>query len=171
MLKLHGVEAAMEKLKKHELLVKGKIADTKRNLIRAVMYDLILHSPQWSGNLASQWYVETNLNTNGAYRPLPGYMAPDMWRSTENPYVRGDDPALHMTASRELPGVSNIKWNTKVRIVNHAPYALEVENNIGPPGKSIREENQLASYGGVAMVGYVTMKYSNLRNIKRRIAP
>lgn len=164
MLKMTGIEGMMAKLKRHELLVKGKIAETKRRLVTDIFTDLVKGSPQWSGNLASNWYIEFT-GSKGSYRPVAGY-SDNNWQRDE-PYQLGDDPAVTSTLDRELPKVSQIKWNTNVKLVNYAPYALEVEAGTGPDGKPIREENY--RYGQIAMVGYVSTKYNALRTLKRRI--
>ena len=79
-------------------------------------------------------------------------------------------PAVGYTLRRELKYLENLRWNSKVTITNYVPYASDVEDNQGPTRNGItlgiREENKLASYGGVAMVGYVTAKYKNAKVLK-----
>ena len=166
-----GVDNMMRKLDKHKLLVLGSIAATKRQVVTAVMVDLVKNSPQWSGNLASQWYVEFH-GHKGSYRPIPDYVEPHSWRYTDDHYSMGDDPAVSQTIAREKAKIENIRWNSKVQIINYAPYASDVEAGFGPEGFSgqprpIRPENILASYGKVAMAAYVTTKYNNLRYLRR----
>jgi hypothetical protein len=79
---------------------------------------------------------------------------------------------VSLALDRELDQLQYIRWNTKVSFVNRTPYASQVEEGLGPLDEFgrqtyIREVNKLASYGGVAMLGYVEMKYSNLRYIKK----
>jgi len=158
-----GVSAAMAKLEKHKLLVLGSITETKRRIVRHVLNDLVKNSPQWSGNLASQWYVEVH-GKKGSYRPIAGYSAQ---RTRDEAYSMGDDPAVSQTLAREYVTIDEIRWNSKVQISNYAPYADQVEKGIGPEGtQGIRPENILASYGAVAMVGYVSVKYNNLRYLR-----
>jgi hypothetical protein len=79
----------------------------------------------------------------------------------------GDDPAVSTTLARELAKVADIRWNSKVQLVNYTPYASEVEAGTGPNGKPIRKENY--KYGQIAMAAYVVTKYSSLRTLKRRV--
>ena len=163
-----GIGAAMAKLKKHELLVLGRIASTKRALVSAVFTDLVKNSPQWSGNLASQWYVEFH-GIRGKYKPISYYVKPNQWVASDDPYQMGNDPAVASTLLRELPKIEAIRWNSTVRIVNYAPYAAEVDQGIGPPdddggNREIRDVNKIG--GAVAMVGFVTTKYKNLRYLR-----
>lgn len=164
MLTLKGVDSMVAKLKKYELLAKGRVAETKRRLVRDIFTDLVKGSPQWSGNLASNWYIEFHGNT-GAYREIADHDSNNWYR--EDPYQLGDDPAVGATLARELPKVAQIRWNSKVSLVNYTPYATDVEEGQGPDGRDIRPENY--KYGQIAMVGYVSMKYSALRTLKRRI--
>ena len=157
-----GVAAALAKLVKHKLLIRGSITDTKRRVVRHVLKDLVTNSPQWSGNLAQQWYVEFH-GQKGHYQQIASYGEA---RTRDEAYSMGDDPAVSQTLAREYAKIDKIRWNSKIEIVNYAPYASDVEAGVGPDGLAIRPENQLASYGGVAMVGYVTMKYNNLRYLK-----
>ena len=81
----------------------------------------------------------------------------------------GSDPAVSMTVARELQKIKEIRYNSIVKFVNRMPYAEEVERGVGPSRKPIRDVNRLASYGGVAMIGYLDMKYSAKRMIKKSI--
>lgn len=156
-----GLEGMLDKLKKHNLLVKGQVAAVKRNLVKDVFTDLVKGSPQWSGNLASNWYIEFHGN-KGFYNPII-----DLEPDRVEPYQLGDDPTVTNTLNRELGKIGQIKWNSKVQIVNYTPYATEVEEGIGPRGAQIRPENY--KYGQIAMVGYVMIKYGSLRTLKRRL--
>lgn len=164
MLKLKGVDQMIAKLKKHQLIREGRVAQTKRNLVKAVYTDLVTGSPQWSGNLASNWFIEFH-GMVGSYQPIETYSETD-WRR-DDPYHLGDDPAVSNALARELPKISQIRWNTKIQIVNYAPYASQVEAGQGPNGRDLRPENYL--YGQIAMVSYVMMKYKALRTLKRRL--
>lgn len=162
--KAKNIDGFIAKLKKHQLLVEGQVAETKRRLVRDIFTDLVQGSPQWSGNLASNWYIEFHGST-GKYSKIRGYKSKD-WRR-DDPYYAGADPAVSKTLARELPKIADIRWNSKVQIVNYTPYAPYVEMGVGPDGKKIRDVNY--KYGQIAMAGYVVAKYSQLRTLKRRV--
>lgn len=157
-----GVDRLMARLEQKKALIYGQITDTKKRIVRHVLTDLVKGSPQWSGNLASQWYVEFH-GQRGSYHQIANYSA-ETWYANQH-YQMGDDPAVTRTLNRELPKIDGIRWNSKVRIVNYAPYAAEVEQGIGPEGQPIRDEN--LELGRVAMVAYVANKYNNIRTLKR----
>lgn len=162
MLKLKpiGVDSFIKKLRQQEVSLKTKVAIAKRKLIKDVFTDLVSGSPQWSGNLATNWYIEFS-GTKGSYKPDANYK-PDDYKSSDR-FIVGDDPAVTDTLNRELSKLPHIGWNTDVTIVNYTPYAEEVESGKGPGWKAIRKEN--LKYGQIAMVGYVMTKYKSLRGV------
>ena len=163
-IKAKNIDGFIAKLRKHQLIVEGHVTETKRRLVRDIFTDLVQGSPQWSGNLASNWYIEFHGNT-GRYKKIRDYKVRD-WRR-DDPYYAGADPAVTKTLNRELPKIADIRWNSKIQIVNYAPYAASVEMGVGPEGRKIRDVNY--KYGQIAMAGYVVAKYSQLRTLKRRV--
>jgi hypothetical protein len=177
MLQIKGSQELIKKLNRDKLRIQHSVAETHRRIVKHIFTDLVTLTPQWSGNLASNWYIEFT-SVKGAYKQLDGYLPSGEWDmamatgSMELPFSRGMDPAVDTTLTRELSKLPKIRYNTNVRIVNYTPYAEDVEENLGPVDefgirRDIREVNQLASYGGVAMKGYIEMKYSNLNTLKR----
>jgi hypothetical protein len=173
MLQIKGSQEFIKRLKKDTKLLENNTAKVHRKIVEAVFTDLVTLTPQWTGNLAHNWYIEFT-GIKGHYDRLETYVPP--WEfgiaDGDAPFKRGDDPAVDWTLTRELSKLPKIRYNTIVKLTNYAPYAEDVDNNIGPPDEfgnpqDIRDVNILQSYGGVAMKGYVEMKYSNLRNLKR----
>ena len=163
-IKAKNIDGFIAKLKKHQLIVEGQVTETKRRLVRDIFTDLVEGSPQWSGNLASNWYIEFHGST-GNYSKIEGYKDKNWYR--KNPYQVGSEPTVTRTLNRELPKVADIRWNSKVQIVNYTPYAASVEMGVGPGGRPIRDVNY--KHGQIAMAGYVVAKYSQLRTLKRRV--
>ena len=164
-----GIDAAVAKMKKDGLRIKESVTEIKQKLVYEVYSDLVNLSPQWSGNLAKQWYIEVS-GRKGSYRRISTYVSP---KNSKGPssvhYQRGDDPAVSEAIIRELSKISDIKWNSKVSIINHAPYAADVEAGIGPTTAkgtlAIRPENLY--YGRVAMSEFVARKYNKLSTLRK----
>lgn len=150
-----GAAAFKARLKAVMPTIEAEINTKYRKLVRKVFTDLVENSPQWSGNLASNWRIGS-----GGYAQIAEYN-PQNWYM-ENPYQMGGDPAVAMTLMREMPKLDSITYKSPVRIFNPTPYASEVEVGQGPDGRDIREVNKLAEYGGVAMIGYIKLKYGSL---------
>lgn len=173
MLKVTGTQTFMAKLRKNQVDLENKVTVTHRRIIKHVLTDLVTFTPQWSGNAAANWYI-TFTGMPATYTELAGYQPPYLWQAADmEPYQMGADPVVQETIQRELQKLPKIRWNTKVTIVNKAPYAEDMENNIGPMGefddapRDFREVNLHPNYGRVAMVAYVETKYKNLRTLKR----
>ena len=150
-----GAAAFKARLKAVMPTIEAEINTKYRKLVRKVFTDLVENSPQWSGNLASNWRIGS-----GGYAQIAEYNPQDWYM--ENPYQMGDDPAVAMTLMREMPKLDSITYKSPVRIFNPTPYAAEVEAGQGPNDRPIREVNKLAEYGAVAMIGYVNQKYNLL---------
>lgn len=167
MISTQGSQAFLAKLRADKKKLEGRVTSTHRNIVKTILKELVEHSPQWSGNLASNWYLEFH-GSIATYQELSEYDTMSFGRHM-SPYVMGQDPAVGQTLARENAKLPQIRWNTIVHIVNKAPYAEDVEMNQGPNGRPIRPENMLASYGGVAMIGYVEAKYRNKSELKKLI--
>lgn len=155
MLDIKGVEAFKAKLKAVMPTVEAEVNTKFRKLGRLIFTDLVNASPQWSGSLASSWYVG-----QGSFNKLGN----EDWRlhGGETAYQRGMDPAVSSTLNRELSKLAKFTYRDTIVFHNAAPYASEVEAGQGPDGRPIREENKLAGYENAAMIGYVSAKYGSL---------
>lgn len=172
MIDRRGTRELVNQMKRDITRLKGTVTATHRNLVKTMFLDLVAHTPQWSGELAMHWGIEVHGSTSPAAYSInnPGWerrVAAD--RRDPEPYQMGSDPAVSITVARELKKIESIRYNSNVRFVNRMPYAEEVERGVGPNGKPIRDVNRLASYGGVAMVGYLDAKYRNLNQIRKAI--
>lgn len=140
-----------------------------RQVVKTMFTDLVAHTPQWSGELAMHWGIEVHgKKAPGAYtvqNPAWTRQSKALPQLVE-PFQMGSEPAVSMTISRELRKIDEIRFNSIVKFVNNMPYAEAVERGEGPKGKPIRDVNQLASYGGVAMVQYLDAKYGKLKALR-----
>lgn len=172
MIQSKGSREMIARMRKDIAKAKGSVTATHQNLVKMMFLDLVAHTPQWSGELAMHWGIEVHGSQSPAPYSIknPGWerRVAGNWRDPE-PYQMGSDPAVSMTVARELKKISEIRYNSIVKFVNRMPYAEQVERGEGPFGKPIRDVNRLAAYGGVAMTGYLDMKYKNLRQIKKAI--
>lgn len=174
MIKTSGSQTFMKRIRKDVANLEGRVTKIHRALVKSIFTDLVTFTPQWSGNAASNWYI-TFKGMPAKYNEIEGYVPPYMWDSATQmtePYQLGMDPVVRDTVARESLLLNDIKWNTKVTIVNTTPYAEDLENNIGPMGENdyepreIRDVNFHPNYGKVAMIAYVETKYRNLRYLK-----
>jgi hypothetical protein len=184
MLEITGIDKAIADIKllgeKHKL----GVTQALKNLVMTVFEDIVIHTPQYSGNLVSNWRVEVGGAFQGAstYRKHPDYTPPGTkWKPIDYPYAAGLSPGVSDALEFNAESIDRIRWNSKIRIVNNAPYAAEVEAGMGPPRsdkeqtkfkdgadrKPLRSVNLFSGPNipahGVAMVAYATMKYGSLK--------
>lgn len=158
------IATLMKRVIKNKEKLLTNVTAAKRNLVVAVFTDIVNLTPQFSGNLASNWKIEV-AGRQAGYSKIANYRVRD-WRKTPKQYKMGDSPAT-TRAFKELNKVDDIRWNSRVSIVNYTPYAEDIQNatvrgsgNV-TDGFTVRPVNTLN--GEVAMVNYARMKYKNMR--------
>lgn len=130
-----------------------------RSWALAIHADITELTPQWTGNLAANWWLSIN-GTPGTEQDLgdPNVRSPGQGRAF-SPYSRGMEPAVSISLARAaglpLPQLSDILY-----IYNPVGYAQEVEDDTAEP--RIRPVNRVprTETGKVAMVAYAFDKYS-----------
>lgn len=146
-----------------------RITQVYRDLIEAIFVDIVTHTPQFSGNLTQGWQIVFGPYSAFAINTYSELERKQLLRQAAkeefDPYQRGDDPAVSATLDRELPKLKNVRWNSKVTLVNSIEYAEDVDAGNAPDGTSIRPENLY--YGSVFMASYAEVKYSKLKNLVR----
>ena len=167
MLKI-DTRGAIAKLRKQEAKYKMGVTNRFRRLIYDILKDVSEHTPQWSGNLASNWVVEVG----SAWQGFGGYDQFMFYGHVD----RGDEvqaghpSAVAISLARGKEKIEDIRWNSRVTIANHTPYAALVEQGEGPNGLKIREENRFsipfANSHRIAMSEYAKAKYSSLGFLK-----
>ena len=168
MLKVTGTRELAQRLRKDIDKVKGSITKTHQNLVKMMFRDLVAHTPQWSGDLASHWAIEFH----GKTAPAP--FTQGMGKVVKEPYKMGSEPTVSMTVARELAKIPEIRYNSIVSFVNKMPYAEMVQAGVGPYNpnigdyREIRDENKL--FGKVAMVAFIDAKYKNKRELNKSIS-
>jgi hypothetical protein len=156
------------KLDLSEARLKGAITDEYRKVVATIFEDIVKHTPQFSGNLASGWVINFTGNNQASPTTLGVDRRKEMFQAKRfgaDVYKRGDDPAVSETLMREVPKLADIRWNSNITIRNTISYADQVEAGEGPNGLPIRPENLYR--GQVFMAEYAVMKYSRLRNLVR----
>ena len=161
-IKVSGADTFITKLRKDLAGLEYRLNLKYRTLIRHAFTGLVELTPQWSGTLATNWQISTSGSAAKIYKHTP-----TNWRKQSPVYQRGDDPAVAMTLMREVQKLDAVTIRSKVVFTNPTPYASKVNMGIGPEKsegimRPIREENMWDVYGGVAMLGYLDVKYKQL---------
>lgn len=157
----------------------GKVHNSATTVVRRrvslVLNAAVKVSPQWSGDYAMNWTIETNQLGAGAYTSsfkVHPWQALQWWDT--NPVTgktrastsysaktgqgiaraAGDAEILAMSKAVNSGLIDTIKWNTQVRLVNHAPVA----DFMG--AVNLRNVNLIAGKTGV--IAYLRSKYPNI---------
>lgn len=158
--------------------LRGKATATVQAQILRVLNDAVKVSPQWSGDFAFNWQISTNAYGAGYLE----YFKVDPWKNLQwwdvgaestpkdkkefaaNNYdnkpmakYAGSPKILALALSRNAEMVSNVKWNTKVKLVNLSPSA----DIVNDPNTHIRRVNQVVP-GNVGVLAYLKAKYKYL---------
>ena len=153
-----NINAFSAKTEGQRRLVKKKAADFIRYKVRQVLKSATLASPMWSGNYAYNWQVETS--TSGRTSYLTDYKV-EPWQNLAKPWrVREQGDPEIVKKNWEVVNakrLGKIQWNTKIRLVNHAPVADMIEAGT----VKLRKVNVIPGNSGV--IAYLQSKYSFIR--------
>lgn len=167
MITVRGLSALKAKIARMQATVETRVAKTVEIKLSAMFSELVAITPQYTGNLASNWYID--VGSAPTYRPINAYRSPEVWEKLSDPYQLGSDPAVTTTTGRELRKLKDLRrliftqGLRTIRIVNTAPYASDVEVGVGPRGRLLREVNLRDKYGLDIMKSYIVVKYGKLK--------
>lgn len=159
MIQIKGLNTFMAKTAAQKAMVKQKAAEFVRAKARAVLLDALKHSPQYSGDFTYNWHIETGTSGSAGYSKW--FKKDFTGRGDLYPPVgAGHQDAIKSALSdNNNLEISNLKYNSKIRLVNHAPEAAGISS-----GDFVtRKENAInGSIGAPGVVGYLKVKYKFL---------
>lgn len=129
-----------------------KMADRVVQFSRTVFIDIVVNSPQWSQNLASNWNY-------AAGAPNYSYIEhPEKKKRRYTPFQRGDSPVVENTISR-MQHVPGPKWGQTTFISNATPddRGGYLQKNIESGTVRLRPVNLVE--GQQQLFGYIMDKY------------
>lgn len=137
--KLFGLNKVINKTKAQRERLKGGATAFVRAQVSFALRELARNTPQWSGSLASSWYVDLH------YRMTPTYQEPldeEAWKEIDPRWI-GDRRAVAEVMANNAELLKAIRWNAKVSIVNVHPLAgtFAIGNPASPEVKGLRKGN------------------------------
>lgn len=144
--RMAGIKALVEKKK-------AAAEDIASKHIQKICYRLLddaaTASPQWSGDYASNWNIVSGRKPR--YDP---YLKVIPWQNLiGEERARGDEIAVQLAIDRSYEPISKLRWNAKIRLVNTAPIAEELE----AMEVNLRPVNRLTP--DVSVISFLKMKY------------
>ena len=141
----------MSALESEQNSFNNQVNEKYRQWVSIIFHDMISLTPQWSGNLAANWFVN-NTGPTGSEQTIPEKGMVFGTASTPEPHEMGDNDAIAISAARFDDLV--FSYLQPVFIFNNADIAQKVEDET----VYIRPVNKVD--GRVAMVAYAQSFYS-----------
>jgi hypothetical protein len=126
MLRLNGLNKYKLKSEAQKAQIRQGAANYVRQSVRTVLRELVLNTPQWSGNTAASWRIDLNsLPADEGYSRLWR----DDWMEVLDeggPAFIGNKLAWKVALEDNATAFKAIRYNSNIRIVNVAPFADEL---------------------------------------------
>lgn len=158
MLDVQGLRSMQRSLTEAKKKAEGGVTKAYQKFVGEVFEDLVMHTPQWSGNLAVNWQIR--LTNDGPATAVPWFKKGHTGGFMDNTFKSvqiGDGEAAMYAMEHAVDQISKMHWNTKVRFENPVDYAMQVNEGEGPEGKELRPQH-LPPFD--MMMYYVVAKYS-----------
>lgn len=139
MLTVKNLNPFLAKLKRDREKLKSRPQAYVRAAVLKMFKVVLKESPQYSGDFAANWNIETNQTGPHPYFEIgyKGYLEDKILElGPKNPeYLAllkrpGSPEAVNLALSRAMDAISTIKYNTKITFVNRTPIAGEVGKGI-----------------------------------------
>ena len=150
-LDLSGVDAFLRSLETEQKSFNSQVNAKYRQWVSIIFHDMLDLTPQWSGNLTANWFIN-NTGPTGSEQTIPEKAQVFATAAGTEPHVRGDYDAIAISAARFDDLV--FSYLQPVFIFNNANIAQQVEDHT----VYIRRDNLVD--GRVAMVVYAHDFYS-----------
>lgn len=158
---IFGVNRAILKTKKQRDRLKNGATNYVKDTVRKVLKDLVLNAPQWSGNTAASWAIEV---TGGSATGHPTELYRANWREVDD-RLKGHPQAWAVARQNNVRSFNAIRWNSKIKLVNKAPFAAELAT-LTDAEIEAREKRRPNNYtrGDAMYLETVAMKYKLASN-------
>lgn len=142
MLDIRGLSGFTRSVQGVKARAEGQITKKYKAFVTEVFEDLVMRTPQWSGNLAANWQVRlTNEGPASKHSWYKKGHTGGFSDDTYNSVKLGDGEAPMAAIQAAIPQINKIRWNSRVRIENPVAYADLVSDGLGPRGRELRPEH------------------------------
>jgi len=122
---IRGIESQLRSTEAALARQLGTLNQAYRLFIEKLLVELVVNTPQWSGDLAASWIVlaEGKSSRSGSTEAT-GFKSTPYVRPA--PHTRGDLPALQFAIMNNADVLASIRYNTRVTIYNENPTAFKI---------------------------------------------
>ena len=160
MLQVTGLRQFNATLQAEKARLERRVTKAYRDYVAKVFKDLLMHTPQYSGQLAASWQI---LITNETAPARPSWYKKGhtgrFYGERYAPGQMGDGEAVHAAWENAEAKIPRIFWNTSVTFVNSDPHAAAIQADALIP--HVRPVNLVN--GVVAMAAFVQQRHSRGR--------
>lgn len=126
MVKITGLNSFLQKTQRQRALIKQGAANFVRQQTKKILKDLVLNTPQWSGNTAAMWRIETYaVKDSGQNSEL---FLEDWTSALPTPSWKGDRKALDVAMDTAGYALASIRYNSRIEFVNNSPVSDAIAN-------------------------------------------
>lgn len=143
LLSIANANAWKNKTQKEKDKIKSKATDYVQAKVKRLINVILEVSPQWSGDYAYNWRVEGAGYSFGYYarfKRVPYWSLRDRSKfdekgnmthkgSNESARYAGHPEAIKAAKAINYEVIAQLKWNSKIKIVNHSPMSYFIENH------------------------------------------
>ena len=146
------------KTEKAKARIKSKATDYVRRQVKKIYQEALFVSPQWSGNYAYNWDIETTAHpvTYSTFLKVRPWRKLKIEKTMKH---AGHPVAIVMAMGKLDAALETVKWNSNVRLVNKSPVAPLIESG----QVKLRPVNKIP--GGAGVINYLNFKFKYLKNL------
>ncbi len=149
-----NINAWKNKTKSAKKAIRSKATVYVQAQVKGVLKEVLNNSPQYSSDYVWSWRVVTTQNKNDVYSP--GFKVRP-WQKIWNTKAKmGDQRVIRLRMAAEMEHISDIKWNSKVWLVNTAAVHELLESN----SVRLRPENVIP--GSLTSIEHLKLKFKTL---------
>lgn len=157
MFSITGLDSFKKSLEAAKARQLGQINASYRKFVIDILSELVLNTPQWSGDLAASWRVKVEGSSTrvGGSEYTPFKSKP---RERPAPHFRGDEAALAYALAVNQEVIDSIRYNSRVTIYNDNKTA-EIISTPWMQELWLRPNNFIE--GDVMAIAHTISKYNN----------
>lgn len=122
--------------------------------VKRVLKEALNVSPQYSSDYVWSWRIVTTQNRNDVYSP--GFKVQPWQKIWDTKAKMGDQKVIRLRMAAEMEHISDIKWNSKVQLVNTATVHELLES------KSVRLRPENVISGNPTVIEHLKLKFKIL---------
>lgn len=124
---ISNLNAFVQKLERDKRRIKTTATQHVRSQVLRVYKFVLERTPQYSGDLVSNWRLNIGVGSSSAYVPHPNKDEFDGIGGYSAVYTQSEFKSNWMPQlKRARQEVLSVRWNSRIALVNYAPHAYDL---------------------------------------------